>query len=221
MSRPSRPARVLALLAVPALLFGCAPGGDAQPVDAVSPPAAAAPSTSAPGASAPGASAPGGGAARVPVEVDRDAPVAYAAGEVRTPCYRYRAPDPSWTLVPGSAGCSTGVAFGDDMLSVVQVHAVTAVGTLDELAARTVQGDPGATVEPVTVGGHDAVRAVSSTGAGAVPVASVVIAYPDPGLTGGGDPLTAIVVSAASGAAFDGFVERIVASLVRPDGSPI
>jgi len=211
MNGPTRRTSLWPLLLAPALLLGCTPA-DAP---AIGHPAASVPHV----ADAPPGTEASGDAA--PVEVDRDAPVSYRDGEVRTPCYRYLAPDPSWTLVPGSAGCSTGVAFGDDRLSVVQVHAVAATGTLDELAARTVEGDPEAVIEPVRLGGYEGVRAVSSSAVSAVPVASVVIAYPDPGLTGGGNPLTAIVVSAASGPEFDRFVELVVASLLRPDGTPI
>lgn len=193
--RPARRAGAAALVAAALMFPSCASPGTADPV-------------------------PGPVPLRTfaVTEVDADVVVEYDGGEVVTPCFVYRAPDASWTLVPGSVGCSTGVAFGSDMLSMVQVRAVTARGSIEELAAQTLADDPDGEVTRLELAGHDVARAVTS---GEPAIASYVLAYPDSGLTGGGDPVRAIVLTTMSSAEYEGLVEQIVDTLTRPDGSPL
>ncbi len=156
-----------------------------------------------------------------PTEVDPDAEVRYLDGDVVTPCFRYRAPDPSWSLVEGSAGCSTGVGPGGDMLSTVQVRAVTVAGTLEELAGMVAAQDPEGTVERVRLAGRDVARAITALEGSDLVVATYVVAYPDAGLTGGGDPISAVLVTALWSAEYEALVEDVVASLTRPGGEPL
>jgi hypothetical protein len=156
-----------------------------------------------------------------PVEVDPAAQVGYEDGAVTSSCFVYRAPDPSWHLVDGSQGCATGVAFGDDALSVVQVRAMTETGSIDEIAERFVAEYSEGETTALHLGGLDVVRAVVPWEGTGLSFASYVVAYPDSGLSGGGSPVTTISVTTMSSPEYEGMVAAVLESLTRPDGSPL
>ncbi|MEV7691967.1 hypothetical protein AB0N73_01400 [Microbacterium sp. NPDC089189] len=179
----------------------------------------------------PGARTVGDSAAPAPhpaagIEVDEAAPVQLAGGIVTTPCFVYRVPDPSWTLVPGSAGCASTVTFGADILTEVRVTAVTSSGTLAELGAELADGTaPGGappTAELVTIGGREAARVVAPFGEGTgLEYVSYVVPYPDSGVLGRGETVGAVVVTTMWSPDYEGFASDIIGTLTRPDGSPL
>lgn len=165
-------------------------------------------------------------AAAAGIEVDDAAPVVLAGGIVTTPCYAYRVPDPSWTLVPESAGCASTVTFGSDMFTEVRVSAVTSSGTLDQLGAELAAGAASDGTPPapefVTIGGREAARVVAPFGDGTgLEYVSYVVPYPDSGVLGRGEPVGAVVITTMWSPDYERFASDIIGTLTRPDGSPL
>ncbi|AEE45269.1 hypothetical protein [Cellulomonas fimi] len=102
-----------------------------------------------------------------PVAVDGDRPVRMLGTTVRTPCFTYDVPDEGWVLVPGAAGCTTAISYGevaDDLTTLhVRAQAGTTGGDVAELVevSRRSLADAGMDdweVDVTTVGGRTVVR---------------------------------------------------------------